>query len=49
MTSPGTRISFADGEGEAGFIKLQHYVTAEQIERLLNLRGAVLKVTIEKE
>lgn len=26
-----TPIGFARGEGEAGFIKLQHYITAELI------------------
>lgn len=48
IPNTGTPIGLAGGEGEAGFLKLQHYMTAEQIERLLNLRGAVLKVTIEQ-
>jgi hypothetical protein len=43
----GTSIGFAGGEGEAGFLKLQHYMTAQQIEKLLNMRGSVLRVTIE--
>ena len=49
IPNTGTPIGFAGGEGEAGFIKLQHYMSAEQIEALLNLRGAVLKVTIEEQ
>lgn len=49
IPNSGTPIGFAGGEGEAGFIKLQHYMSAEQIEQMLNLRGAVLKVTIEEE
>jgi len=49
IPNTGTPIGFAGGEGEAGFIKLQHYMSAEQIEAVLNLRGAVLKVTIEEE
>lgn len=49
IPNTGTPIGFAGGEGEAGFIKLQHYMTAEQIERLLNMRGAVLTVTIEEQ
>lgn len=49
IPNSGTPIGFAGGEDEAGFIKLQHYMTAEQIEAVLNLRGAVLKVTIEEE
>lgn len=49
IPNSGTPIGFAGGEGEAGFLKLQHYMTTEHIERLLNLRGAVLKVTIEEE
>ena len=48
MLTTDTPIGFAGGESEAGFIKLQHYMTAEQIQALLNLRGAVLKVTIEE-
>ncbi len=48
IPNTGTPIGFAGGEGEAGFIKLQHYMTAEQIEQVLNLRGAVLKVSIEE-
>jgi hypothetical protein len=46
IPNTGTPIGFAGGEGEAGYIKLQHYMTAEQIERLLNLRGCVLQITI---
>jgi hypothetical protein len=34
---------------EAGFIKLQHYWTAEQIQALLNLRGSVETVTITEQ
>lgn len=49
IPNTGTPIGFAGGEGEAGFIKLQHYMSAEQIEVVLNLRGAVLKVAIEEE
>lgn len=49
IPNSGTPIGFAGGEGEAGFLKLQHYMSAEQIEQVLNLRGAVLKVTIEEE
>ena len=49
IPNTGTPIGFAGGQGEAGFIKLQHYMSAEQIEQVLNLRGAVLKVTIEEE
>jgi hypothetical protein len=37
MAPSGTPVGFAGGEGEAGFLKLQHYMTAEQIEHLLNL------------
>ncbi len=48
IPNSGTPIGFAGGEGEAGFIKLQHYMTASQIEQVLNMRGAVLKVTIEE-
>ena len=48
IPNTGTPIGFAGGEGEAGFIKLQHYMTAEQIEAVLNLRSAVLKVSIEE-
>ena len=48
IPNSGTPIGFAGGEGEAGFIKLQHYMTAEHIEAVLNLRGAVLKVSIEE-
>lgn len=33
---------------EVGFLQLHQYMTTEQIERLLNLRGAVLKVTIDE-
>lgn len=47
IPNTGTPIGFAGGEGEAGFIKLQHYMTAEQIEQLLNLRGCVLIVTVK--
>ncbi len=49
IPNSGTPIGFAGGEGEAGFIKLQHYMNAQQIEQVLNLRGTVLKVTIEEE
>lgn len=31
------------------FHLLQHYMSAEQIEQVLNLRGAVLKGTIEED
>lgn len=48
IPNTGTPIGFAGGEGEAGFIKLQHYMSAEQIQSLLNLRGAVLTVTISE-
>ncbi len=36
IPNSGTPIGFANGEGEAGFIKLQHYMTAKQIEQVLN-------------
>lgn len=49
IANSGTPIGFAGGEGEAGFIKLQHYMSAQQIEQLLSLRGVVLKVTIEED
>lgn len=45
IPNSGTPIGFAGGEGDAGFIKLQHYMTAQQIERLLNMRGNVLTVS----
>jgi hypothetical protein len=44
----GSLIGFAGGEGEAGFINLQRYMTAEQIQALLNFRGAVLTATISE-
>jgi hypothetical protein len=46
IPNTGTPIGFAGGEGEAGLLKLQHYMTAEQIQTLLSLRGSVLSVTI---
>jgi hypothetical protein len=46
ILNSGTPIGFAGGEGEARFLKLQHHMTAEQIEQLLNLSGTVLKVSI---
>ena len=49
IPNTSTPIGFAGGEGEAGFIRLQHYMSAEQIEAVLNLRVAVLKVAIEEE
>jgi hypothetical protein len=42
IPNTGTPIGFSGGEGEAGFLKLQHYMTAEQIQALLNMRGSVL-------
>lgn len=48
IPNSGTPIGFAGGEGEAGFIKLQHYMSAEQIQVLLNLRGSVLTVSIRE-
>lgn len=42
-------IGLAGGEGEAGVIELRHHMSAPQVEQALNLRGAVLKVTIEEE
>ena len=48
IPNSGTPIGFAGGEGETGFIELQHYMSAEQIELLLNLRGTVLVVTISE-
>jgi hypothetical protein len=49
IPNTGTPIGFAGGEGEAGFLKIQHYMTAEQIQALLNLRGCVLTVTIKEQ
>jgi hypothetical protein len=42
-------IVLAGRESEAVFLKLKHYTTATQIEHLLNLRGTVLRVTIEEQ
>jgi hypothetical protein len=48
IPNTGTPIGFAGDVGEAGFIKLQRYMTAEQIEQLLNLWGYVLIVTAKR-
>jgi hypothetical protein len=42
-------ISFAGGEEEAGVLKLQIYVTGDEIERLLKLRGRELIVVFQGE
>ena len=49
IPNTGTPIGFGGGEGEAGFIRLQHYMTSEQIQQLLNLRGCILTVTINEQ
>jgi hypothetical protein len=36
IINTGMPIGYAAGEGEAKFVKLQHYVTTEQIQTLLN-------------
>lgn len=46
IPNTGTPIRFAGGEGEAGVLMLQHDMGAQQIEQVLNLRGAVLSATI---
>jgi hypothetical protein len=48
IPNTGTPIGFAGGEGEAGFLKIQHYIEATQIEHLLRVRGAVLKEVISE-
>lgn len=45
----GTPLSSTGGEGEAGFIKPQHHMRATHIGQVLNLRGAVAKVTIVED
>ncbi len=49
IPNSGTPIGFAGGDGDGGFIKLQRYMTVQQSEQVLNLRGAVLKLTIRDE
>lgn len=49
IPNTGTPIGFAGGEGKAGLLKLQHYMTSEQIQAILELRGCVLRATIESE
>lgn len=37
------------GDGEAGFIRLKHYMTVEQGEQMLDLRGSGLRLKTEEE
>lgn len=47
IPNSGNPIAFAGGEDEAGVLKLQFYATGEEIERLLNLRGGELIITLQ--
>lgn len=47
IPTTGNPITFSGGEGECGGLKLEHYMSGEEIERLLDLRGKELIVTIQ--
>ncbi len=44
----GTPITFSGGEGDAGAIKLEHYMTGEEMQKLLEFRGKELLVVIQE-
>ncbi len=48
IPTTGNPITFSGGEGDAGAIKLEHYMTGEEIQQLLELRGKELVVVIQE-
>lgn len=48
IPNTGNPIAFAGGEEEAGKLVLQFYASGEEIERLLELRGRELFVTLQE-
>jgi len=48
IPTTGNPITFAGGEGDAGAVKFEHYMTGAEIERLLDLRGKELVVVIQE-
>jgi hypothetical protein len=48
IPATATPIGFSGGEGEAGFIKLQHFATGEEVQQMLDLRGKELIVTMKR-
>ncbi len=48
IPTTGNPITFSGGEGECGGLKLEHYMSGEEIEQLLELRGKELIVTIQE-
>ncbi len=48
IPTTGNPITFSGGEGDAGAIKLEHSMTGEEIQRLLELRGKELMVVIQE-
>ncbi len=48
IPTTGNPITFSGGEGDAGALKLEHSMTGEEIQRLLELRGKELMVVIQE-
>ncbi len=48
IPTTGNPITFSGGEGDAGAIKLEHYMSGEEIQKLLALRGKLLLVVIQE-
>jgi len=48
IPTTGNPLTFSGGEGECGGLKLEHYLTGDEIQRLLELRGKELMVVIQE-
>lgn len=48
IPTTGNPITFSGGEGEAGAVKFEHYMTGAEVERLLSLRGKELMIVIQE-
>ncbi len=48
IPTTGNPITFAGGEGECGAVKFEHYMTGEEMQKLLELRGKELLVVIQE-
>lgn len=49
IPSTASAIKVSGGEGEAVRISLEANLTGEQLTELMNLRGCVIKVHLERE
>ncbi len=48
IPATGTPIGFSGGEGDAGFLKLEHFATGDEVQQMLELRGKELIVTMQE-